>query len=814
MLLIQGAYIMNAEVIKPLETNQKKGQAASGILVLPFPKQIETSEKMVALSGKVCIVNHAAGEVAEYAAKRLSRELADIVGLDAKVVTKADTDASLVIDLSIEQFKPEGYLIRSEESGGSLIYAIKGNDQNGILYGTFTILQVIRSVSATAGKPVTPAKLNIEDWPTMTTRLLPTEIYRFAEKDPQAMEKIGKLDWNSTWRFNGFWISLSGSPSRSIAPATEDELSRIATLAKQRGMTLYGILSFATAIEGRGIDDGICPCNMETLAYMKNFFETAAKAGCRGLSIQFDDLTPEIENHHKRCPMCKSRFKSMAEWQLVFIRQMMDVAKTQGIEKLIVCPSPYGRDTADMPRYRDYFKILCAPDFMKDVLIFHCEILPEKVAHLKELGLKNYIWYDNGLWPSPMYYEGNYMGITKLHHIWYGHQPTPEDAVAPAPGILNALGNLGDFCNHIYPSPTGSHVSRAMGGCLAWDPGKTVDNQSVMRKTLVEFLFGRGTWENYKIWEDNMTSWFAAFRNNGLQMDAVRTTLQLNTAEKALDKLVAINKNAKGLSAPLPFLKMESSQDLKQMRETIAKARESLKAPSIPPPLDHIMELPVPEGVQLNIGFDAFSGDRFFDSAVKERFGIFRGGSPILKRGVINNAAFFNGKDNYFSIPANATENLNPGKSSFSVECWVFMMGQWWNSFVDKRGCTRYIYRKPGWALGSDRQGNTWRFTLEDIAEKNITLSFTSDDMLYQWHHLAAVRDTATKMVYFYVDGTLRAKEADPTGDVTNNMPLTCGKDFMVGGGYWGLLDNVTYWKRALSREEVKEHATVKIQKD
>lgn len=778
-----------------------------GIVVLPFPQKIKVGEKRIALAGKVTIINKVPGEVTGYAASRLSRELTELVGVDAAVMTQADKKATLIIELALKPFKPEGYRIETKESDGVLTYVVEGNDTSGILYGTYTIRQIIHSASAAAEKPVAPTMLAVEDWPTMVTRLLPTEIYTFPENDPQAKEKVERLDWSSLWRFNGFWINLTGAPSRSIAPVTADELMRISALAKQRGMTLYGALTFLSVTEIRGIDSGMCPENKETLSYMKGLYEKAFKNGCGGLALQFDDLTPQMEDHHLRCPQCKNRFHSIAEWQSAFIQQMAEEARAYGIEKLIVCPTPYGRDKADMPRYKDYYKVLCAPDFMKDVLVFHCEILPDKVAHLKELGLKNYIWYDNGLWPSQMYHEGNYMGISKLHHIWYGHQAAPEDAVAPVPGIYEALRNFESFCTHVYPSPTGSDVSRAMGGCLGWNPRQSVDEQPLMRKTLVGSMYGRGSWDEYLTWETNMSAWFAVYRSNPLGIDVSKATAQMNTAEKALERLLSLSKAARGLGAALPYLRTESAQTLVQMRETIVKARESLKAPSLPPPLEHVSLSAVPEGILFTMGFDAFSGDRFLDSAAKERYGIFRGSVPVLKRGVVNNAAYFNGKDNNIVMPASTTADLNPGKASFSVECWVFMMGQWWNSFIDKRGSTRYIYRKPGWALGSDRQGNTWRFTLEDTQEKNVTLSYTTNDMLYRWHHLAAVRDTASKMVYFYVDGELRAKDSDPTADVTNAMPLIIGKDTMVGGGYWGLLDNVTYWDRALTAADVKDRA-------
>jgi hypothetical protein len=113
----------------------------------------------------------------------------------------------------------------------------------------------------------------------------------------------------------------------------------------------------------------------------------------------------------------------------------------------------------------------------------------------------------------------------------------------------------------------------------------------------------------------------------------------------------------------------------------------------------------------------------------------------------------------------------------------------------------------PGWALGSDRLGKKWRFTLEDVNGKHVTLSYASKDMLYKWHHLAAVRDRKFGKVRLYIDGVLRDEKQDPTANVTNGKPFLCGKDCMVGGGYWGLLDEAAYFPTPLSKEEIAEFA-------
>ncbi|MCK5861526.1 MAG: hypothetical protein KAH38_03510, partial [Candidatus Hydrogenedentes bacterium] len=260
-----------------------------------------------------------------------------------------------------------------------------------------------------------------------------------------------------------------------------------------------------------------------------------------------------------------------------------------------------------------------------------------------------------------------------------------------------------------------------------------------------------------------------------------------------------------GLNAPLPYLKNEAEKTLREMRETIKSARSFLKVQGVlQPPVKMNTSTVPPQYATMCFEFDVFDGDRFLDDVKKDRFGIFRGGVPVLKKGPSGNAAFFNGKNNFFQVSATGCKDINPGTNSFSISCNVLLMGEFWNSFMDKRGSTRHIYRMPGWALGSDRLGKRWRFTIEDTEEKYITLTAISKDMLYKWHNLVAVRNVEKKKVFLYVDGILQDEQDDPTENISNNRPFLCGKDCMVGGGFWGLLDQVTYWNHALSDKEIK----------
>jgi len=766
------------------------------IVVLPFPQKMNVSARRIPLDGPVCVVNLASGEVVDYAIERLRRDLKERMSLDVKTGEGARSGARLIIKLKIKPSRPEGYVITSSTSKNTLVWTVAGNDPNGVLYGTFTVRQLIENASAAAGKAVVPADVSVEDWPTMKTRLLPSEIYSISDDDPKRQEKINRLEWSSFWRFNAFWRS---------AKAPRENIAYIARLGKRRGMTLYGIDGFYAMAKIRGVDDGMCPLNPETLDYFRKRFEKCAGAGCGGLILLFDDLPRNVRNHHTRCPKCKVRFKSLAQWQLIFIKVMVDVAQKHGIKKMIVCPTPYSKNSYTGKEYADYFKIFCGPDFMKDVLVFHCDFYTSEVKKLGELGLTNYIWWNNGLWPSPSYYEGIYMGIPQLHHLWYGYEKTEEDPVAPIAEAMESLRNLGTVCSHVYPSPTGTFAGRAMGGCLGWNPRAAVDNQPVLRKALVGKLFGRGSWPHYEKWETNMKAWFAGFRLKSIFADIDKQRVHIKSARGAYDGLVKTAGSAKGIDAPWRILKPETAKRLAQMPRTMAQADKSLDTPAVRPPVKATRKTAEAKDVLLWLRMEAADGKILTDSSLQGLKMRFHGKKAVLMRGVEDNALFFNGVKNILDVPANKSAQLNPGRDSFSVECWVFMLGHGWNQFVGKRRSARDCYNGAGWALGSDRRGNMWRFTMEDTDGKRVTVTARQKEMLYNWHYLTVVRDRASGQILLYVDGKGRKKISDPTADVTvKDQPFCCGRDATAGGYLWGFLDEVRYVKRALTPAEIK----------
>jgi hypothetical protein len=159
---------------------------------------------------------------------------------------------------------------------------------------------------------------------------------------------------------------------------------------------------------------------------------------------------------------------------------------------------------------------------------------------------------------------------------------------------------------------------------------------------------------------------------------------------------------------------------------------------------------------------------------------------------------YYNGWSSWISFGDDSTILLGDG--SFSVTLWVKTTSgssNWLNimkSMPDAVTWWRIIY-KPS--------TNKLRFTTDDSSVKRIaeaTVDLDDGD----WHHIAAVK-TAGVGHRVYVDGSYEAFSGD-NDDVSNDGPVTLGKPYNTS--YWyGYIDDVRMWDRALSWQQVAEQA-------
>ncbi len=163
-------------------------------------------------------------------------------------------------------------------------------------------------------------------------------------------------------------------------------------------------------------------------------------------------------------------------------------------------------------------------------------------------------------------------------------------------------------------------------------------------------------------------------------------------------------------------------------------------------------------------------------------------------------AATFNG--------TNASiEFLAPVDTNFTLACWVKTAatagsGQWYQGMGLIDGEVPGVAKDFGLAL----VGNKAAFGVGN-ADLTITSAVAVNDN--NWHHVCATLDTGTGAMKLYVDGTLQASGAGPTGARTGSNKLRLGSIGGVTGFLNGSLDEVRIYNKILSPTEINQLAAI-----
>jgi len=175
-------------------------------------------------------------------------------------------------------------------------------------------------------------------------------------------------------------------------------------------------------------------------------------------------------------------------------------------------------------------------------------------------------------------------------------------------------------------------------------------------------------------------------------------------------------------------------------------------------------------------------------------------------------ALYFDGNDrDYVDVPDN--DRLDFGiDDSFTVEAWVKVTD--FSSVLQYRG----IFGKggqqesdPGFEMFTSDWGTDLylRMTWSGGPQwgKNPWGNFDITDK--RWHHVVAVVNRSNDTAYVYGDGELR--EFSPANsDISSAESLESSVPFRIGAngcGYWfGYIDEVAVYNKALTEEEVKQH--------
>lgn len=194
------------------------------------------------------------------------------------------------------------------------------------------------------------------------------------------------------------------------------------------------------------------------------------------------------------------------------------------------------------------------------------------------------------------------------------------------------------------------------------------------------------------------------------------------------------------------------------------------------------------------IGYWPFNGNAN-DMSINTNNGTVNGATLTTDRfGLNNRAYYFNGVDNYISIPHSSTLNMN-GPLSFSV--WVkpetlsgtrMIFGK--SNYTNK---TNYLLRiKPNGYIQWEYNGYT------DTDSVPLQLN--------TWHHIVVTASGPGQIKRVYIDKILikeTTSSSGPFGFISN--PLTIGYRSISGEYFMGSIDDIRMYNKVLTETEINE---------
>ncbi len=172
--------------------------------------------------------------------------------------------------------------------------------------------------------------------------------------------------------------------------------------------------------------------------------------------------------------------------------------------------------------------------------------------------------------------------------------------------------------------------------------------------------------------------------------------------------------------------------------------------------------------------------------------------------GRADHAYYFNGTDNYISVPDNNNLNIGTGES-FSVSYWI--------KHDDVLNKGKYIISKykgsfgePSYAFGTGTDGDAYSW-FEQTPNNGIENRGQIELNDGEWHNIIVIFKSG-ESISIYVDGVLDVSNPTTyTGSIINSLDLTIGCGANLAQFYQGAIDDIRFYKKALTEKEINELA-------
>ena len=231
----------------------------------------------------------------------------------------------------------------------------------------------------------------------------------------------------------------------------------------------------------------------------------------------------------------------------------------------------------------------------------------------------------------------------------------------------------------------------------------------------------------------------------------------------------------------------------------------------------------IDDSLLLYLTFDNDTGRVTTDVTGKTKGGKLVGGTKVIPSGVHARALELNGTSGFVEIEL-TDEMIEAERNSFTAELWIQTRAQGIPPPVDRFVGLGII---GGFGPKTHFQGH-WTILLlnEDllrffVVNVNGFVNDGKDGAIAErpkindgvWHHIAAVRDEDNKQLRLYIDGNLAGEAEDLTrslnskpGDDKARTKIWLGNHLEIF--YPVKFDEVRFWNRALTQEEVSANMT------
>ncbi len=180
------------------------------------------------------------------------------------------------------------------------------------------------------------------------------------------------------------------------------------------------------------------------------------------------------------------------------------------------------------------------------------------------------------------------------------------------------------------------------------------------------------------------------------------------------------------------------------------------------------------------------------------------------------NCLYFDGVSANTGVDCGTNAILNPGIGSITCAAWVKI------DSVPDPGVFYPVIRRAdgrfdnGYQL-TVRPNGTVRFQVDTLNGPNFNV--VSNPGVIQadrWHYIVGVLDRAQDSLLVYVDGVLEGKAVGPGGGIINPSSRCVIGHWLTNGGvhknFYGHIDDVRVWNKALSETEIRETMCSKLQ--